>query len=103
MSDSTEGKIDIRGIVKEDLMKMLWEDAKVAGFFMVTGRPSPEWNGDKDTWDLNEKGFADYVHGRVIKTNIYEDFVDPWLYDRDNGEGKFEQIVHKYWELKNDK
>jgi hypothetical protein len=29
----------------------------------------------------------DYLKGRVMKVNLSGDEFDPWLYDRDNGEG----------------
>ena len=32
--------------------------------------------------------FFDYIGGRVIKTDISGDSIDPSLYDRDNGEGR---------------
>jgi hypothetical protein len=35
----------------------------------------------------------DYLKGRVIKVNLSGDEIDPWGYDRDNGQGAVEEIV----------
>ena len=34
-----------------------------------------------------DDGYFDYLNGRVMKIDLSEDMLDPWLYDRDNGEG----------------
>ena len=31
--------------------------------------------------------YVDYLHGRIIKTNVAERPIDPRLYDRDHGQG----------------
>jgi hypothetical protein len=35
----------------------------------------------------------DYLKGRVMKVNLSGDEFDPWLYDRDNGQGAAERAI----------
>ena len=35
----------------------------------------------------------DYFQGRAIKLNLSNDSIDPWVYDRDAGQGTFKKIV----------
>jgi hypothetical protein len=37
--------------------------------------------------------YIDYFQGRVIKTDLRGDAIDPRLYDRDNGAGAAERAV----------
>ena len=49
---------------------------------------------------LHQSGYADYICGRPIKCNIYNtDDVYPILYNRDNGDNKFEDVIYN---IKND-
>lgn len=41
----------------------------------------------------NEYGCFDYLNGRPLKINISGDTLDPWGYDRDNGEGAAARII----------
>ena len=36
---------------------------------------------------LEQSTYFDYLKGRVMKVDLSGDEFDPWLYDRDNGEG----------------
>lgn len=37
--------------------------------------------------------YFDYLKGRVMKVELAGDDVDPWLYDRDNGQGAFARVI----------
>jgi hypothetical protein len=66
---------------------------KPASFFMMSGLESPKFNLYQAKQQLHN-GYADYICGRVIKCDIYNnDKVDPWGYDRDNGQGSFLKVV----------
>ena len=39
------------------------------------------------------KCHIDYFCGRAIKTDLSKDSVDPYLYDRDAGQGTFQKVV----------
>lgn len=36
----------------------------------------------------------DYLQGRVLKVHLSDDELDPWLYDRDIGQGAAERIIN---------
>ena len=86
--------VDISGIDKHQLLQALWTRSKPATFFGQSGRVPPDFNLTVAKSQLSNDGYADYICGRAIKTNIYqEDIVDPYLYDRDAGEGAFQEVV----------
>ncbi|MFI3241592.1 MAG: hypothetical protein R3Y43_03400 [Alphaproteobacteria bacterium] len=41
----------------------------------------------------------DYVNGRVMKVDIGKDEFDPWLYDRDNGEGAAAKAIEYAYKM----
>ena len=44
--------------------------------------------------DLLERDtYFDYLKGRVMKVDLSGNELDPYLYDRDNGEGAAERVV----------
>ena len=83
--------INIQGIQKPLLLRFLWENSQTAVFFSMSGFPAPAFDEQKAVNAVN--GYIDYFQGRVIKCDISGDTADPWLYDRDNGEGAFQRIV----------
>lgn len=78
----------IGNLDKDLLLEKLWEDSKL----ILSNVP----------FDLNvakkcmKNNYPDYVCGRAIKVNIYnEDNVDYSLYDRDNYDGAFLEVIKK--------
>jgi hypothetical protein len=45
--------------------------------------------------ELKHGANFDYLHGRVMKVDLSGDSFDPWLYDRDNGEGAASRAIAK--------
>lgn len=87
--------VDISGIDKDILLKALWEYSKPASFFSVSHTLPPGFELVKAKQELHY-GYADYICGRLIKTNIYEsDLVDPLMYDRHTSPGTLASIVEK--------
>ena len=87
-------EVNIKGVDKVELLKLLWENSKLASVF---GNYFPI---DLSTFDYEAakeavKESIDYFRGRAIKCDLSKDTVDPWLYDRDYGEGKFQEIVNQ--------
>ena len=41
----------------------------------------------------NPKMYFDYLYGRVMKVDLSKDTFDPFLYDRDNGQGAAERAI----------
>ena len=83
--------ISIKGIDKVQLLKKLWQGQIPADYFAMRGIRGPVFN--EETAKEAVKKHIDYFCGRAIKTNLSGDEIDPYLYDRDAGQGKFAQIV----------
>lgn len=87
--------VDITGVDKRKLLKCLWENSKPAVFFTMSGMPAPKFNEDEAGRQMHQNGYFDYVCGRSIKCDLSKNYVDPTLYDRDNGFGAFKKCVEK--------
>lgn len=82
--------IDISNIDKNLLLKKLWENS------------TNKYNIKQLNFDLSLSmkqimitKYPHYIYGRPIKIDIYKDeLVNPYLYDRENGNGKFQEVVN---------
>jgi len=43
---------------------------------------------------LKRGSYFDYLSGRVMKVDLSSDELDPWLYDRDNGQGAAARMIN---------
>ena len=85
----------ITDIDRDQLLAALWERAKPALYFERSGIDPPGFSLEGARKELRLDGYADYVCGRAIKTDVYtNDIVNPWLYDRDAGDGAFQEVVN---------
>ena len=83
--------INIEGIDRDKLLEALWKRAPAACYFEGI---SPSFSIEQAKLQLID-GYADYICGRPIKTNIYNyDEIDPSLYDRDAGDGAFMEVLN---------
>lgn len=87
--------VDISGLDRVELLKELWRAQVAAGFFgtfeglsMGGGLPFSQASAATAVTQ-----YIDYFCGRAIKTDLSKDTVNPYLYDRDAGPGKFAEIV----------
>jgi len=79
-------QIDITNINRDLLLQKLWESS--------TNKYNMNFNFETAKREIKLSGYPDYICGRPIKTDIYNnDFIDPYLYDRENGDKKFEEVV----------
>lgn len=86
-------KVDVSGIDKAQLLRGLWAKSPVSAWCRVNGVYN-EFDAEAAQKQFVEKGGSfGYFCGRVIKSNLKEDMVDPWGYDRDNGHGAFQKVV----------
>ena len=83
-------QINISNIDKVQLLRALWENMKPSRFNMMRGI-AIQFNEREAENAIS--GYVDYFCGRCIKIDFSEDIVDPRLYERDAGIGKFQQIV----------
>jgi len=84
--------VNIEGIDKVELLKALWENSKPSLYFEVSNINSPNFDYDKAKEAVLEK--INYFMGRCIKCDLSKNEVYPYLYDRDYGKGKFQEIVN---------
>ena len=87
--------VNIIGLDKVKLLKALWENQIVASYFALIEEPSFDYDLAKRVTG----GYIDYFQGRAIKCNLSGDFVNPRLYDRDAGNGKFQAVVNHIKEI----
>jgi hypothetical protein len=91
--------INIAGLEKAAVLAALYNNAKIQG----RGIHHPGGSGAMTT-EHAARLLADdptgggrvayeYLNGRVMKLDLRGDEIDPWLYDRDNGEGKAARVI----------
>ncbi len=87
--------VDVTGVDRAKLLQKLWENAKPASFFTLSGLPEPEFDLERAQREIHTDGYVDYVCGRCIKTSVFskETAIDGRLYDREYGLGSFKKIV----------
>ena len=87
--------IDIKGLDKADVLAALYNGARAQGLGFLHAT-----NGDmtrEAAQALLDSGqtYFDYLHGRVMKVDLSGDELNPWLYDRDNGEGAAITVIRQ--------
>jgi len=60
--------IDITGIDKVELLKLLWNNSKPAVFYAFSGTPAPLFNDRLANESIN--GYIHYFQGRLIKLDL---------------------------------
>lgn len=87
-------KVDISKLDKAEVLAALYNSAKIqdAGAFHAKGDLMPPQEAQR-ILDGSKDKYFDYVNGRVLKVNLSENEVDPWLYNRDNGEFAFQKAI----------
>ena len=91
----TMTKINIEGIDKAQLLAALWNASQPLGMGFMDPRSGGEMSVEQAQEVINQTPhlYFDYVWGRVMKVNLATLEMDPWLYDRDNGEGSAALVV----------
>ncbi|MDP2967369.1 MAG: hypothetical protein Q8N87_03105 [bacterium] len=86
-------KISIKGLNKADVLVALFNRAQSQGMGFMHYDPKPMTRGIAEKL-LSETTDFDYIQGRVIKVDLSSDTeFDPWLYDRDNGQGAAAEVI----------
>ena len=89
-------KIDITGIDKAELVSALFNVSKPVGLgFLVERHNKPMTQEDAQHIIDTRRGSLcfDYLQGRVMKVDLTGDQFDSGDYDRDNGQGRAQQVV----------
>lgn len=90
--------VSIEGLDKAEVLLALYNASHVQGMgFLAAVDHYGIEDARKDIEEMkttfNGRLYFDYLHGRVIKTDISGDEFDPYLFDRDNGEGAAEKAI----------
>ena len=83
--------ISLEGLNKAEVLAALYNASKPQGMGFIHYR-SEDMTVEEAQGELNSRSdlpeiYFDYLYGRVMKANLTKDTFDPFLYDRDNGEG----------------
>ena len=85
--------VSISGLNKAEVLVALYNHSRSQGLgvFMDGGQAmSPEAASQL----LKGRSRFDYVGGRVLKVDLSGDDFDPYLYDRDNGNGAAQRVIN---------
>lgn len=84
--------IDISKLSKAQVLAALYNASQPLGMGFLHYDPSP-MSEDEAAKLLEQSTYFDYLKGRVMKVDLSESEFDPWLYDRDNGQGAAARVV----------
>jgi len=80
--------IDTSKYDKADVLRVLYDASKPQGMGFLHFEPTPMTRDEADSLLKGGSNYFDYLKGRVMKVQIDDSGkLDPWGYDRDNGEG----------------
>lgn len=87
-------KIDIKNLDKAKLLQALFNNSKPLGLgFFASGSNSEMSYSEAQKIIAEGNLYFDYLKGRVMKIDISGDEMEPWGYDRDNGQGAAQKVV----------
>jgi hypothetical protein len=84
--------IDISKFKKALVLAALYNASKPQGLGFLHFDPKPMSESEAEEL-LKNATYFDYVKGRVMKVDLSKNQFDPFLYDRDNGEGAAERAL----------
>lgn len=89
--------INIRNLSKAQILKTLVDHASGIGVNPIAAGLAiklPLMTLEAAQTEIDHNGLTfDYVMGKPIKVDISGDEFDPWLYDRDNGQGMAQRAI----------
>ena len=86
------GTISLEGLDKAEVLAALYNASTPLGMGFLHYDPVP-MTADEARELLARSTCFDYLKGRVMKVDLSGDELDPWLYDRDNGDGAAMQAI----------
>lgn len=87
--------MNIAGLDKAEVLAALYNGSRQQGMGILQTRGAEGMTVEQAREELasNERGYFDYLHGRVMKISLRGDELDTALYNRDNGNGAAESII----------
>ena len=83
----TQQRIDISKLDKAEVLAALYNSSKQQGMGFLNPRGREPMTKEQAAELLKETTYFDYLNGRVMKVDLSGEWLEPWLYDRDNGRG----------------
>ena len=87
--------VDISGLDKSEVLYALYNSSHYQGISFLGSRENYTLQDCRKDFEESESKYFDYLHGKVIKVNLSGDSFDPYLYDRDCGEGAAQEAIDK--------
>jgi hypothetical protein len=84
--------ISLVGLDKGAVLAALYNASHPQGLGMLHFDSTP-MTPEQGNELLKSGTYFDYLKGRVMKVDLSKDALDPWLYDRDNGQGAAEAAI----------
>jgi hypothetical protein len=79
--------IDISKLNKAQVLAVLYNNSRPLGLGIMQYEQKRMTEAEAAELLSKQDGYFDYVKGRVMKVDLSGDTLDPWGYDRDNGQG----------------
>ena len=85
-------QISLEGLSKAKVLAALYNASRPQGMGFLHYDPAPMEEAEAQDL-LTRNTYFDYLKGRVMKVDLSDDTMDPWLYDRDNGDGSAAAVI----------
>lgn len=85
--------ISIKGISKAKVLAALYNRARFQGMGILHYDPTDMTEEEAQKLLDSGQTYFDYLKGRVMKVDLKGDWLNPMLYDRDNGLGAAEFAI----------
>ena len=87
--------VDISGLDKAEVLYALYNSSHYQGISFLGMVNNYTLEDCRKDFEESKSKYFDYLHGKVIKVNLSGDNFDPFLYDRDCGEGAAQEAIDK--------
>ena len=84
--------ISLKGLDKAEVLAALYNASHAQGMGLLHFDPKPMTKEEAEEL-LSHNSDFDYLKGRVMKVYLGGDELDPWGYDRDNGQGAAYSVI----------
>lgn len=88
-------EVDIKGLDKGKVLQALFNASQQLGMGFLNKAGAVDMTYQDAAEIVKQQLSFDYLRGRVMKIDLAGDTFDPYLYDRDNGQGKAYTVIQK--------
>jgi hypothetical protein len=87
--------ISLEGLNKADVLAALYNASRPQGLGFASYDPTPMTSEQAQAILGKGHMYFDYLAGRVMKIELGGGELDPWGYDRDNGNGQAAKVINE--------